>query len=211
MKTVDERKQPLHTIVPEYESGSGLIKWLFWKRINWAVQEISKLSQDIPVLDAGCGDGRLLSELQKSGFNNLYGMDFNENVTELAVPHAQFKCADLKNTGYADAHFQVITILDVIEHIQDLEPVLLELKRILKPDGILLASLPTENIMYKIGRFILKGTFSTEHGPATGIHYHNAKTLHASLSKYFRPVKCKHLPFFPPLNLFNLRSYTNSQ
>ena len=210
MKTLDEKKQPLETIVPEYESESRLVKWLFHKRLNWATKMTQNKDphNDIAVLDAGCGNGIWLKKLAERGYTNLNGIDFNEHVTEIDIPHAQFRCGDLAHTGYSDRQFDVIAILDVIEHIPDPTSVIKELKRILKPNGILLASLPTEHAIYKLGRFILKGTFSSEDGPATGVHYHNAKSLHEMLRKEFKSKSIKFLPFLPPLNLFNLRSYT---
>ncbi len=213
MKKLDEKTQPLATIVPEYESGSRLVKWLFHKRLSWAINAVQAKSthKDIAILDAGCGNGIWLKKLSKLGYTNLHGIDFNEHVTEITIPHAQFSCGDLAHTGYKDNQFDVIAILDVIEHIPDPTNVIKELKRILKPDGILLASLPTEHAIYKIGRFILKGTFSSKDGPATGVHYHNAKGLHSMLQKQFNAVNIKYLPTLPPFNLFNLCQYSCSK
>lgn len=213
MKKLDEKTQPLETIVPEYESGSRLVKWLFHKRLAWAIKMIGKdpTSKNITILDAGCGNGILLQRLSQAGYRKLNGIDFNEHVTSINVAHAQFKCGDLEETGYQDNQFDVIAILDVLEHIPDPTKVILELKRILKPSGILLASLPTEHALYKLGRFILKGTFSSKDGPATGIHYHNAYGLHKRLVKEFVHQTVSYLPFIPPFNLFNLRTYKNQK
>lgn len=209
MKTLDEKTQPLETIVPEYESGSRLVKWLFHKRVNWATKMTQKKSnrKDIAILDAGCGNGIWIKKLAELGYTNLHCIDFNEHVTEIIVPNAQFRCGDLAKTGYLDEQFDVIAILDVIEHIPDPTNVIKELKRILKPNGIILASLPTEHALYKLGRFILKGTFSSEDGPATGVHYHNAKDLDKRLQKHFQLITSKYVPTFPPFNLFNLKTY----
>jgi 2-polyprenyl-3-methyl-5-hydroxy-6-metoxy-1,4-benzoquinol methylase len=210
MKALDEKTQSLESIVPEYESGSRLVKWLFHKRLAWATKQVQKhtAKKDIAILDAGCGNGIWIKKLAEQGYTNLHGIDFNEHVVEIGIPGAQFKCGDLAQTGYKDQQFDVIAILDVIEHIPDPTNVIIELKRILKPNGILLASLPTEHAIYKLGRFILKGTFSSEDGPATGVHYHNAKGLHKMLKTQFKPKSIKYLPLLPPCNLFNLRSYT---
>ena len=42
MKNLNEKTQALDTIVPEYESGSKLVKWLFHKRLKWATQQVQK-------------------------------------------------------------------------------------------------------------------------------------------------------------------------
>ncbi len=209
MKALDEKTQSLESIVPEYESGSRLVKWLFHKRLAWATKQVQKhtAKKDVAILDAGCGNGIWLKKLATDGYTNLYGIDFNEHVTEIVIQGAQFKCGDLANTGYGDNQFDVIAILDVLEHIPDPTQVITELKRMLKPNGILLASLPTEHAIYKLSRFILKGTFSSEDGPATGVHYHNAKSLHSMLKKQFKPINVQYLPALPPFNLFNLRTY----
>ena len=38
------------------------------------------VNEDSRILDIGCGYGRTLEELQKSGYNNLIGIDFSKKV-----------------------------------------------------------------------------------------------------------------------------------
>jgi len=204
---IDEKRQKLETIVPEYISGSSLIKWLFLKRISYSINQVKYLKKDLAILDAGCGDWRVIKDLSKMGFTNLYGIDFNENVVLLNIDNAKVICWDLHSTSYKDNKFDVVIILDTLEHIKDVKNVIKELFRIIKNNWVLITSLPTENIFYKIGRFLLKGTFSMKDGPGTGIHYHTAKQLHTYIKKEFKCIKRYYIPFIPPLNLFNMFTY----
>lgn len=60
---LDEKKQTLESIVPEYESKNPLIQWIFMKRLTWAVSQCK--NQDESILDAGCGDGRIVDMLSR--------------------------------------------------------------------------------------------------------------------------------------------------
>lgn len=206
---LDEKKQTLESIVPEYESKNPLIQWIFTKRLTWAVKQCK--TPDEAILDAGCGDGRVVEMLSKAWFTNITGIDFNENVTSLTVEHARFLCEDLTKTTFEDNTFDTIIILDVLEHFEHLEAPLGELKRILKPGGKLIVSMPTENIIYKIGRFLLKGTFSMVEWPGTGIHYHGATGLSKEIEKFFTKTSRTFHPFFPPFDLFHLSVFENSK
>jgi len=66
--------------------------------------------------------------------------------------------------------------LDVLEHFQDLKEPVKEIARILKKDGFLVTSLPTENFFYKLGRFLTTGTTSMEKGPCSP-HFYGVKTI----------------------------------
>ena len=57
-------------------------------------------------------------------------------------------------------YFDEIFALDCLEHIDKLEFELNQIKRVLKNNGSLIISGPTENILYKLGRFIMKGTWN---------------------------------------------------
>jgi SAM-dependent methyltransferase len=56
--------------------------------------------------------------------------------------------------------FDLIIALDVLEHVQDLPKTLNELLALLKPNGQLIVSGPTENILYQLGRRIAGPEYS---------------------------------------------------
>jgi len=94
------------------------------------------------ILDAGCGTGALLSELQASGF--AVGVDVSLEALCLtrqrgALPVAQ---ARLEALPFASETFQVAFALDVLEHLPDERPALRELYRVLQTGGYLIVSVP---------------------------------------------------------------------
>jgi trans-aconitate methyltransferase len=59
--------------------------------------------------------------------------------------------------------FDLITALDVLEHVQDLPRTLEALLRLLSPAGTLVVSGPTENVLYRIGRRLAGSEYSGDY------------------------------------------------
>ncbi len=78
-----------------------------------------------------------------------------------------------------DGHFDNIFALDVLEHIENLDEILLELGRLLSAKGRLIVSSPTENWIYKFAR-----NFGGE-GYQGEFHERAAPEVEAGLAKYF--------------------------
>ena len=57
-------------------------------------------------------------------------------------------------SDFSDNTFEAIISLDVLEHVDDLTETMRQLYRVSKPGGIIVVSVPTESIFYKIGRKI---------------------------------------------------------
>jgi 2-polyprenyl-3-methyl-5-hydroxy-6-metoxy-1,4-benzoquinol methylase len=118
------------------------------KIIGTIIEKHVKLKQNLRILDAGCGSGNTTLELKK--FGNVYGIDFSFSALRYAknrginkvVQSSSYDLPFLSNT------FDVITILDVLEHIEDDSRVLKELKRILKQDGIILITVPAFQFLW---------------------------------------------------------------
>lgn len=95
------------------------------------------------VLDVGCGCGEFLEILGREGFSAT-GVDGNPGQIE-TVRNAGFQAAlcDL-NLGlpFDDDSFDLVTCLEVIEHVARAEFLLAEIRRILKTGGMLLLSTP---------------------------------------------------------------------
>ena len=110
------------------------------------------------ILDAGCGDGRFLSELKNRGAINLYGIDYSERAVSFAkifIPEANIQIGDLFSLPYKDGFFDVIFLIEVLEHIQldKVNSVLKELRRVLKKDGELVVTVPSNLIPVNIKHY----------------------------------------------------------
>jgi ubiquinone/menaquinone biosynthesis C-methylase UbiE len=106
----------------------------------------------VRLLDLGAGMGglsvALLRELGDAGLT-VQATDYNPSYAQIARLRARRYGLDLPITvaagemlPYADVLFDVVLCLDVLEHVQDVEAVLSETYRVLKPGGVALATVP---------------------------------------------------------------------
>ncbi|MFN7971472.1 MAG: class I SAM-dependent methyltransferase [Acidobacteriota bacterium] len=94
------------------------------------------------ILDAGCGTGAGLDNLER--FGKAFGVDFSPDALAFCRRRGKpyLLRTRLEALGVRDASFDVITILDVLEHIDDDAKVLASLLRALKPGGRLIVTVP---------------------------------------------------------------------
>lgn len=100
------------------------------------------------ILDVGCGTGANLDELAR--FGRVEGVDPDPAAVEFAgraggPPITQAGGDDLP---FPDEAFDVVTLLDVIEHAPDDTVVLREAARVLRPDGVMLLTVPAYTWMW---------------------------------------------------------------
>ncbi len=97
------------------------------------------------VLDAGCGDGALLRDLQRYGARaeDLSGLDLLQERIERArelTPQASIEAGDVQAMPYADASFDLVlafTLLSSLGSRAGLARVASELARVARPGGLL--------------------------------------------------------------------------
>ena len=95
------------------------------------------------LLDIACGDGFITEQLAKS-FGKVVGIDANSQVIEKArqrLPGAVF-CNSLAEEFTTSERFDVVTLLDLLEHVQSPVDLLRHLKSYLKPDGVIVIHVP---------------------------------------------------------------------
>lgn len=201
----------LENIVPEYYSKNPLVRWLFRKRLICAADFLQKTGAK-KVVDMGCGDGSFIKLIKRKNIlvEDLWGVDLNSSVVNLIkqIPDVHFAVQNLFQTNFSDHSFDTVVSLDTLEHIDDLSVVIKEFKRILESDGYLITSEPVESTFYKVLRFLLKGTYSEEHGPGSGKHYHNAQGVDGLIRDAgFKRLKLVKIPLFSPFDLFHIALY----
>jgi len=98
------------------------------------------------ILDYGCGSGYRSVPLRRYG--EYWGVDIDPKNIESAkrsFPDANFTVIDGKSMLFQDGYFDEVHVYDVLEHVEQVEPVLKEISRCLKKNGMLIIEVPSES------------------------------------------------------------------
>ena len=112
------------------------------RRVLNAVLAGIELPPRARLLDAGSGSGRTLDELAEYG--SVAGVELNPVGVEAARTrgHTDVARAPIEAIPHPDSSFDAVTCLDVIEHTPDDVRSLLELRRVTRPGGALVVTVP---------------------------------------------------------------------
>ncbi len=105
-----------------------------------------------PILDAGCGTGLNLRHLPEGST----GIDINPRNVELLrqrLPNHTIVEGDVEALPFEDGSFGSVLCTEVIEHIPDPSAALAEFRRVLRPGGVLIGSVPARSAIWKL-RFL---------------------------------------------------------
>ncbi|HEX5266676.1 MAG TPA: methyltransferase domain-containing protein [Acidimicrobiales bacterium] len=113
---------------------------------NSAAYLLGSLQAGQDLLDVGCGPGTItldLAELVAPG--RVVGVDAAAEVVAQAdelrrsrgVPNAEFRAGDVYGLDLPDASFDVVHAHQVLQHLTDPVTALVEMRRVLRPGGIL--------------------------------------------------------------------------
>lgn len=118
----------------------------------------------INVLEVGCACGATLIRIKDLYKNaNIYGVEYNLNAAKIAGKNVKLLGYNIETDKIEceEEFFDYIIFGDVLEHLHDPSKVLLDLKKFLKKDGFVVASIP--NVMhYSVIRGLLNGNWTYE-------------------------------------------------
>lgn len=123
---------------------------------HWALKELNKLDSKLKVLDVGPGSGAIGATLLSKGFKQLYAVEI-DSETRVRLKDTYIRIEETLQPLQSE-RFDLILLLDVLEHTSAPEKMLQELNALLNPGGIILLSLP--NVAHWSVRFsLLLGKF----------------------------------------------------
>lgn len=112
--------------------------------ISYKFSKLKVESGNKSLLDYGCGTGDFLKYAKNKGLTVL-GIEPNQNALKLAqqkIGNDLVKNTELKNLNQ---QFDYITLWHVLEHIPNLEELIIELKNKLKADGKIIIAVPNHD------------------------------------------------------------------
>lgn len=198
---IAERKDEASAIGP-YMGGNG--------RIDRAVSLI-KTSQKFPLggtlLDVGGATGNLGYAL-RDRFEKRIVVDIVESCRVPAESKGnEFFCGNVDSCGLpiaADETVDLITALDVIEHIIDPQSFARECRRVLKPGGVILVNTPNIQFWRHLDSLVVRGEFPHTSGDREVYHgghvaFYNLRDMY-SIFEHFtgHEMHVDGLPCDPP-------------
>ncbi len=103
---------------------------------------------DSRVLDVGAGMGEDVPAISAAG--RVYAIDVSQNALD-AIPDglvAEKKLCDAGRIGYPDGFFDTAVAFDVLEHIEDDVAAIGEIRRVLKPGGHFVFTVPAFDFIF---------------------------------------------------------------
>ena len=103
------------------------------------------------VLDVGCGVGGVSLELKRMGYD-VHGVDFSSVAVEKAVSRGlSATCHDVDGLGLPGEGnvWDIVWMGDILEHVFDPLYLLEEARRVLKPEGRVMISVPNDLTLRK--------------------------------------------------------------
>lgn len=103
------------------------------------------------ILDIGCGAGHGSYKLAKKGFKKVHGVDVSGDAIAYAkenwhLDNVEFSVGDAMSMPFKDNTFDIVTGFEVFEHLTDWRKFLSEIKRVLKPSGMVYISTPNKTL-----------------------------------------------------------------
>lgn len=131
------------------------------------------------VLDIACGTGYGSQFIAKHAAH-VYGVDISEEAIKYAeknypAKNLTYKVGDGNQIPLKDGVVDAVVSMETIEHIEDQETFLSEVKRVLKPGGNFYVSTPNDKEYPKGNHF--------------HVREHNPRSLEKLLKKYFKNVQ----------------------
>jgi SAM-dependent methyltransferase len=156
----------------------------FWKKYQpdslradsfalYLCRQLHALSGGGKLLDFGCGWGNYLAAARDVGFDGI-GIEVDRAKVDFARSHGLTAIeGDLLDRAFPDASFDAAIAQQVFEHLYDPAPYLEELRRVLKPGGVLFLSVPN----YGGLAAKLKGARWDMMSPVGHVRYFDRRTL----------------------------------
>ena len=156
------------------------------KRYGLFLDEFEAYRRTNRILDVGCGRGWFLLEAKKRGWE-VYGTEFSDVAIQMSEERGiKMEQGSLNDHSFSGLDFDVITSIEVIEHINNPLDETRHIHRLLRKGGLFYCTTPNFNAYL---RYQLKDQYNVINYPEH-LSYYTKRTLKRLFaSQGFKPLK----------------------
>jgi SAM-dependent methyltransferase len=134
------------------------------------IERLPSLQRNAAVLDVGCGTGAWLARLSQAGYSNLHGVD--HDLSGFRQPDIPAQQVDLSVdiAPFGDRRFDLITAIEVIEHLENPGSIFRLAERHLTDAGCLLLTTPNIHSLISRLRHLVTGQLGQFDGKGDPTH-----------------------------------------
>jgi len=190
-----KKEIPYYNLVEKEASLLNPINYLSFIFHTKRYIEVMKMIKDGNILDIGCGkpssfmvDGSFLIFIDRK---ESVGIDIND----LKTKDFKFIKANVLNLPFQNESFDNIVAMEILEHIEEVDRALSEIKRVLKKDGVFIMSTPDNSILWKVIWFLWSNSLGKMWQHKHLVEYKRKEWLNV-VSRHFKVIKIKKHFFF---------------
>jgi len=195
LKATPENEDFAHKYTEEGQGkiGSKLLDGYF-RAVHNLLQSSGMIdAEERRAIEIGCGEGFSTERLHEM-LPESVRMSASEFVAEL-VPRAQKRNPEIAviqesvyDLTHEDASFDLVFLLEVMEHLDYPEKALQEIHRVLKPGGVLIVGVPREPLWRVLN--MARGKYLKDFGNTTGhLNHWSSRGLVQFVEENFGPVE----------------------
>ena len=137
-----------------HESSNLIVRFIENKRVLKIIEYLNLKDND-KIIEIGCGAGNIMQKIKKG--REIWGVDLSNFMLEMSKKKkyyspVKFIKGDVENLPeeVINYKFDKIYCSEVLEHVENPDKVLKEIKKISKNNGIIVISVPNEKLINQI-------------------------------------------------------------
>ncbi|MGB9756014.1 MAG: class I SAM-dependent methyltransferase [Desulfurella sp.] len=131
----------------------------YFSNIRYDILELIKCN-NCKILEIGCGTGATLMELKRlCKANYIAGVDIVDLGQSEKLDKFILGDIEIEELNFPDKYFDIIICADVLEHLKDPWSTVNKLKKYLKDNGVIIASIPNIREIRTLLSIVIKGDF----------------------------------------------------
>lgn len=178
----------------KHTSKNPLQKFLINRFYSSLLNELIKIVPS-SILDVGCGEGFTLARIRNAGIKAvLEGVDIRPEAINLGQklnPELTLRTGNIYQLPYADNSFDAVLCSEVLEHLDDPERALAELRRVIRKYCII--SVPNEPL-FRIANFLRGKNITRLGNDIEHIQHWSSRGIADLIGNYFS-IKTIRTPF----------------